>query len=296
LAWPGETPYPVGVTAAALLLVFGAAVLHAGWNALTKRAGDPVVFLWLVGIVASVLYMPVALTVLAHHGLRAAAIPFVIGTIVLHALYFFSLGRAYGSGDFSLVYPIARGLGVALVPVAALLVFDERLSPLGSLGIGLVAAGIFCLHWRPGAWTAAAFTGSGTGWALATGVLIAAYSLLDKAGVARISPLTYIWLMEMGSCVLLTPVALAKGDVMRREWRTNRATILAVALMSPTAYVLVLFAFQLSKTGYVVAAREMSIVLSAIIGSVWMKEGALGHRLAGAGVVLAGVICVALAR
>jgi len=289
-------PYPVGVTAAALLLVFGAAVLHAGWNALTKRAGDPVVFLWLVGIVASVLYMPVALIVLAQQGLRAAAIPFVIGTIVLHALYFFSLGRAYAFGDFSLVYPIARGLGVALVPAAALLLFDERLSPLGSLGIALVAAGIFCLHWRRGAWTRAALMASGTGWALVTGVLIAAYSLLDKAGVARISPLAYIWLMEMGSCVLLTPVALAKADVMRREWRTNRATILAAALMSPTAYVLVLFAFQLSKTGYVVAAREMSIVLSAIIGSVWMKEGALGRRLAGAGVVLAGVVCVALAR
>lgn len=284
------------MTAAALLLVFGAAVLHAGWNALTKRAGDPVIFLWLVGLGASTLYAPVALTVLARQGFQTAAIPFVIGTILLHALYFFTLGRAYAFGDFSLVYPIARGLGVALVPVAALLLFEERLSSLGTLGIALVAAGIFSLHWRPGAWTRAAFTSSGTGWALATGVLIAAYSLLDKAGVARISPLAYIWLMELGSCALLTPVALAKVDVMRREWRTNRATIVAATLMSPTAYLLVLFAFQLSKTGYVVAAREMSIVLSAIIGSVWMKEGALGRRVAGAAVVLAGVVCVALAR
>jgi drug/metabolite transporter (DMT)-like permease len=286
----------VRVTAAALLLVLGAAVLHAVWNALTKRAGDPVVFLWCVGVTASALYAPVALVVLAQQGVRAAALPFVIGTIVLHALYFFALGRAYAAGDFSLVYPIARGLGVALVPVAALALFDERLSPVGTLGIGLVAAGIFGLHWRPGAWGGAALRRAGTGWALATGVLIAAYSLLDKAGVARISPLAYIWLMEVGSCVLLTPVALAKADAVRREWRANRLTIVAAALMSPTAYVLVLFAFQLSKTGYVVAAREMSIVLSAIIGSVWMKEGALGRRLAGAGVVLAGVACVALAR
>jgi len=45
-----------------------------------------------------------------------------------------------------------------------------------------------------------------------------------------------------------------------------------------------------------VAAREMSIVLSAIIGSVWLKEGGLRQRLAGAAVVLAGVACVALAR
>jgi drug/metabolite transporter (DMT)-like permease len=283
------------VTVAALVLVLGAAVLHAGWNALTKRAGDPVVFLWCVGVLASALYTPIALTVLARQGFRAAAIPFVIGTILLHALYFFTLGRAYASGDLSLVYPIARGLGVALVPLAALGLFDERLSPLGILGVSLVAAGIFCLHWRPGAWTRATLHG-GTGWALATGVLIAAYSLLDKGGVARISPLAYIWFMEVGSCTLLTPVALARADAMRKEWRVNRATIAAAALMSPTAYLLVLFAFPLSKTGYVVATREMSIVLSAIIGSVWMKEGALGRRLAGAAIVLAGVVCVALAR
>jgi len=284
------------VTAAALLLVLGAAVLHAGWNALTKRAGDPVVFLWWVGVLASALYAPIALVILARLGFSAAAVPFVIGTIVLHALYFFTLGRAYATGDSSLVYPIARGLGVALVPMAALALWDERLSPLGTLGVILVASGIFFLHWRPGAWTAAAFLASGTGWALATGVLIASYSLLDKAGVARLHPLAYIWLMEMGSCALLTPVALAKGDLMRREWRVNRGTIAAAALMSPTGYLLVLFAFQFGKTGYVVAAREMSIVLSAVIGSVWFKEGGLRRRLAGAAVVLAGVACVALAR
>jgi drug/metabolite transporter (DMT)-like permease len=284
------------VTAAAFLLVLGAAVLHAGWNALTKRAGDPVVFLWWVGVLASALYAPIALVILARHGFSAAAVPFVIGTIVLHALYFFTLGRAYATGDFSVVYPIARGLGVALVPMAALALWDERLSPLGTVGVILVASGIFFLHWRPGAWTAAAFLASGTGWALATGVLIASYSLLDKAGVARLHPLAYIWLMEMGSCALLTPVALAKGDLLRREWRVNRGTIAAAALMSPTSYLLVLFAFQFGKTGYVVAAREMSIVLSTIIGSVWLKEGGLRRRLAGAAVVLAGVACVALAR
>ena len=160
----------------------------------------------------------------------------------------------------------------------------------------LVASGIFFLHWRPGAWTRAAFLASGTGWALATGVLIASYSLLDKAGVARLHPLAYIWLIEMGSCVAAHAGGPGPGGLMRREWRVNRGTIAAAALMSPTSYLLVLFAFQFGKTGYVVAAREMSIVLSAVIGSVWFKEGGLGRRLAGAAVVLAGVACVALAR
>src|SRR5262249_58085136 len=60
----------------------------------------------------------------------------------IHAAYFYALGRALGSGDFSLVYPIARGLGVGLVPVGARLWLGERLSPLGATGVGLVVIGI----------------------------------------------------------------------------------------------------------------------------------------------------------
>jgi drug/metabolite transporter (DMT)-like permease len=274
----------------------GAALLHAGWNALAKRGGDPVVFLWCVGGLATAIYCPVGLWVLAQRGFSPAAVPFVIATVVLHSLYFFTLGRAYRAGDFSLVYPVARGLGVALVPMLALALFEERLSPLGATGVGLVAAGIFSLHWRPGAWTRAALLASGTGWAIATGVLIASYSLVDKAGVARLHPIPYIWLMEAGAVILLTPVALARRGAIGHEWRDNWRTITLAAVMSPTGYLLVLFAFQLSKTAYVVAAREMSIVLSAIIGSVWLGEGSLGRRLLGSAVVLAGVACVALAR
>jgi drug/metabolite transporter (DMT)-like permease len=288
------------VSVAALLLVAGAAVLHAGWNALAKRAGDPVLFLWWAGAVATALYTPIALATLARQGLRAAALPFVVGTVILHAVYFFALGRAYAAGDYSVVYPIARGLGVALVPIGALLLFDERLSALGTLGIALVAGGILGLRAglprSPRAAVGAARPRAGTGWAAATGVLIAGYSLLDHAGVARLSPLAYIWLMQLGSCLLLAPVALARRDALACEWRQNRSTIVAAAIMSPTAYLLVLFAFQLSKTGYVVAAREMSIALSTIIGAAWMNERIGRRRLAGAAVVLAGVICVALAR
>ena len=64
--------------------------------------------------------------------------------------------------------------------------------------------------------------------------------------------------------------------------------------MNLTAYLLVLFAFRLSKAGYVVAARELSILFSAVIGSLWLGEGRLLPRLARASV--AGVALVALAR
>jgi drug/metabolite transporter (DMT)-like permease len=288
------------MTGAALALVLGAAILHSAWNALAKRAHDPLTFLWCSVTLATGQLGPVALWVLGSQGFPLSALPFVVATTVLHALYFFALGRSYQLGELSLVYPVARGLGVALVPLLALFLFDERLSPLGTAGIALVVSGIVGLHLTPRAWSAEAsgsgLVGPGTGWALLTGLTIAAYSLVDKAGVARLHPVPYLGLLGFGSIVLLSPAVLSKPAVLRREWAVNWRAILLASAMNLTAYLLVLFAFRLSKVGYVVAARELSIVLSAIIGSVWLNEGRLGPRLTGAGVVLLGVACVALAR
>lgn len=284
----------------ALLLVIGAALFHAAWNALAKRARDQLAFLWSSVSLATVALTPVGVWTLPPGGPSPAAVPFLAATTVLHALYFYALSRAYGSGDFSLVYPIARGLGVALVPVAALILLEERLSPLGTLGVGLVVVGILAINLRV---PAAARRGrrprrlgAGTGWALATGLTIASYSLVDKAGVARLHPLPYLVIMGAGMSLLLTPPVLARGEALRREWRTNWRAILVASTMNLTSYLLVLFAFTLSKAGYVVAARELSIVLSVLIGRLWFGETPLGPRLAGAAVIVAGVVCVAWAR
>ncbi len=285
------------MTGAALALVTAAALLHASWNALAKRGRDPVVFLWWTNCGSTLMLLPLGVGELARTGFPAGAAPFVVATSALHSFYFYALGRSYGSGAFSLVYPVARGLGVALVPVVAFFVFDERLSPVGVLGVALVAAGIVALHLltAPRAGVAGP-AGSATAWALATGLTIAAYSLVDKAGVQRIGPVPYLMLIEAGCVVGLLPAVVARAGLVRREWAENRGAIVAVAAMSAAAYALVLFAFRLSKAGYVVAAREMSIVLSALIGSLWLGEGRLAPRLTGAAIVLAGVAAIALAR
>jgi drug/metabolite transporter (DMT)-like permease len=285
--------------AAALILVLAAAVFHSCWNALTKSARDQFAFLCLAVGVASVLFLPVTLWALPPGGVPAAAWPYVIATVALHALYFYALGRSYRSGEFSLVYPVARGLGVALVPVLAALFLDERPSAVGALGIGLVVAGIVALQLVGMARTATSARlrlGAGTGWAVVTGLTIAAYALVDKAGVSRLHPVPYIGLMFVGSLLLLLPAALADRGRFRREWTANRRAILAASAMTLTAYLLVLFAFRLSKAGYVVAARETSIVISVVVGRLWFGERRLAARLAAAALVLAGVACLALAR
>ena len=294
----------------ALLLVLAAAAIHASWNALTKRAGDQLAFLWSSVSLATVVLLPVGWAWLPSEGVPRAAWPFLVASSAIHAVYFYVLGRAYGSGEFSLVYPIARGLGVALVPVAALFVLDERPSPLGALGVLLVVAGIVGINLSSAGLSSAGrgaaglgaaassrrLMSAGTGWALVTGLSITAYSLVDKAGVARLHPVPYIAILGVGMSLLLVPALVRRRAALAREWRTNWRAILVASTLNLTSYLLVLFAFRLSKAGYVVAAREISIVLSVAIGRLWFGERRVGRRLAAATLVLAGVICVALAR
>src|SRR5213596_3877219 len=211
------------MTGGALALVLAAAVLHAGWNALAKRGTDPLAFLALCSCVAAPVLVPLAAPMLWRDGLPARAVPFVLGTIALHVLYFYALGRAYSSGAYSVVYPIARGLGVALVPVGAYVLLDERLSPIGIAGIAFVVAGVLTLHQvgHRHAIATGAPLGAATLWAVVTGLSIASYSLLDKAGVARLHPVPYMLLMEAGCAAVLLPLARARGIAVRAEWRAN---------------------------------------------------------------------------
>jgi drug/metabolite transporter (DMT)-like permease len=273
-------------------------MLHAGWNALSKRGCDPLCFLYLATALATAFVIPAAVWVASREGVSAAALPYVAVTIAVHSLYFVLLSRAYRAGDLSIVYPVARGLGVALVPVLALVFLGERLSRVGTLGVALVVIGIIAIQLADRRWRGlgAPALNPGTAWALATGAMTAMYSLVDKAGVARLHPVPYIGAMFLGMTLVLLPVVLRDARALRVEWTVNRRSIAVASFMTIGGYLLVLFAFRLSKAGYVVAAREVSIVLSAVIGRLWLGELGSARRFVGAAIVLAGVVCVALAR
>jgi len=129
------------------LVVLLAAALHAVWNFAAKRAAGNLGALWLGGCLGAVLSWPCA--VLAHQmePLTLIGLPYIGATGILHAWYFGLLARSYVVGDISLVYPVARGTGVAGTATVASVFLHERLSLAGVAGILAICLGTGLLGW-----------------------------------------------------------------------------------------------------------------------------------------------------
>jgi multidrug transporter EmrE-like cation transporter len=112
----------------AFALVITSAFAHAGWNFLLKRSEHKTSFLWSAGGVA-ILAMLVPAVVLAFYDEPGwGGVGFGVGSGVIHGVYGMSLSRGYQLGELSSVYPVSRGMGPALVPIAAVVLFDEHIS------------------------------------------------------------------------------------------------------------------------------------------------------------------------
>jgi drug/metabolite transporter (DMT)-like permease len=286
----------------AVALVLTAAVSHAIWNMLVRRGSHREAFAWWMALSAGVLYLPVGAYLWATRGVPGAGWPFVAVTVVVHAFYFVFLGRGYEHGHLGLVYPIARGTGPVLVPVLAVPLLGERITPFGAAGIGLIVVGVVSLS--AGGFTpralrtlAVAVRDPAALYALATGATIAVYSVNDKVGAGWISPVLYAYLLFAGASVLAAPYFWLGGrrDATRACWCENRRSILLAGLLSPATYGLALIAFQLGQVSYLAPMRELSIVFAALLGMLVLGEPRSASRLASACVTAAGVVVVGVA-
>lgn len=278
----------------ALVLVLAAAFGHASWNLLSKQAGGGAAFVWIYCTASAVLFAPPALAAIflrpGRFGLWGLA--FVAGSALIHTGYFVLLQRSYRVGDLSLVYPLARGGGAMLSTTAAILLFGERPSALALAGAFVVGAGILLFAGSPGSGQSRRGFWSG----LLTGALISMYTLWDKHAVSKVgvSPIVMQWGTTVGLALLLAPTAAKNWDEVRREWKTHRKQALGIGVLSPLAYILVLTAMVFSPVSYVAPAREISILIGAVMGARVLAEGDPQRRLLASAMMVLGVIALAI--
>jgi len=291
------------MSADALVLVLAGALLHALWNLFAKQASGGLPFVWLFGLVSLAVALPFgAFSWLANSrqlGLQAWV---AIGASALvHGTYSLVLQKGYRESDFSLVYPLARGTGPLFAVVGAIAVLGETPSLLGWTGIGAILAGILLISdpSRLVRVSSVSFPKARAGilWGALTGLSIAAYTLIDGWAVKAlgIAPVLYYVLGLALRTLLLAPLALRDPQALRSQWRLNRRYILAVGILSPLAYTLVLFAMTLAPLSYVAPLRELSMLLGVLFGARLLRETLVPSRAVGTACMLAGVVMLARA-
>lgn len=285
------------MSALALTLVLVAAFAHAGWNYLAKKACGGPVFVWLFATASAVMYAPLAIYVIwayqPHIGL--AELGFVLGSAVFHAVYFLLLDKGYQIGDLSVIYPLARGTGPLFSSVAAVALLGERPSLLALGGALTIAAGIVILTGNPARLKDPANRRPML-YAIFCGLVIATYTVWDKIAVATffIPPILYDWATNFGRVFLLAPLAVRGRAEIGEKWRKGKWSILAIAFLSPLAYILVLTAMVFSPVSYIAPAREISILIGTLCGTQILREGNVKPRLAAAGAMVVGLIALAI--
>jgi drug/metabolite transporter (DMT)-like permease len=281
-----------------LLLVVFASFIHATWNLLAKQAA-PVgpVFVFAYNLIACAAYAPWVLYLLIQGdgiGWTWIGVGFLLLSGLLHLAYSLCLQRGYQVADLSVVYPVARGTGPMLSTLGAFLFLGEMPSAQGALGLLFVVAGIALIA-KQGNLSALRRPGgqSGVRWGTATGSLIASYTVVDAYAVKTlgIAPVVLDWFSNLLRFFLLAPLVIANPrkamDAMRGYWWIA----VGVGLLSPLSYILVLAALTSGAPLSLVAPmREMSMMVGALMGMLVLRERVGPWRLAGCGVLIAGVI------
>ena len=295
-------------------LVAVSAVLHLAWNVRLKTAGDPLRAATIGMLAASLVIVPLGFVVWWVQGqvaLPAEGIGLGLVSGVVEAAYFILLAAAYRRGDLSVVYPLARGTAPLLAVFIGVAVLGERLGVAGSLGVIALLVGFLWLQrpWRAIALARTASAGAReTGarktaarkavadsailYALATGVMIATYTAIDRVGTRRIDPFPYaaiLWVTCSG--VLVVWVAVAGGGDLLRYGPTAARRAAVGGWMTLVAYLCILVALSVAPLSGVAPLRESATVVAAAWGAVRMGEASdrsEAARRIGASVLIVG--------
>ena len=290
------------MTLIALGLILLSAMAHASWNLLAKRANNQELFIWWMLVAISVLLFPLAIVLFLAESIIYPGWWFVLGTVILHALYFVLLGRSYTYADLSLAYPVARGLGPALVPILGVVILQETISPPAIAGIILVISGIYTVYW----WghfqqflrePLRLFRDVGVRYAMCTGLVNAVQSVWDKVGVGYVNPFLYMYLLAFGGVIVLFPYMLrthGRGAI-RSEGRINLKIVPIAGLLMFIAYGLVLLAMRFTQVSYIIPAREIGIVIGVLLGTIVLGESFGRGRIFGSLLIASGVALISLA-
>jgi drug/metabolite transporter (DMT)-like permease len=289
------------MTPDALILVLAGAMAHAAWNFLAKRASGGPSFVALYSLVSFAFAGPLCLWfwLTAPAAMSWPLLAACLCSALIHIAYSLALQHGYQVGDLTVVYPIARGTGPLFSVFGAILILDERLTLTGWLGVSIIFLGILLIAGGRQLFCATASPAMARGlrWGVITGLFIASYTVVDGWSVKTldVSPIVFYSLGLSFRSLLLLPFALRNVRQLREQWLINWHYIVAVGILSPLAYTLVLYAMTRAPLSYVAPIRELSMMIAALLGAKLLMEDDARMRIMGSALMAVGVVVMTVA-
>ena len=277
-----------------VLLVFLSAMSHGFWNYRAKEGDDKESFMLLLNITSLILFIPVFYLILPDIYFPMEILPYLLVSGLAEVVYFIGLGKAYEDGDLSVVYPVARSSPVFVTIVAALFL-GEHISLTGLLGILTIFIGVYVLHLK--GLTVADFsapvkylTSSSSRYAIIAALGTTVYSITDKLGVTTVPPLLYsFWLGFFVTGMMTVTVVMRKGIVTIRNELKHPLRVSFAGVLMRGGYMMVLYAMSIAPVSYILALRQVSVVIGALMGVVFLKESYGKVRVIGSIIIFLGV-------
>jgi drug/metabolite transporter (DMT)-like permease len=281
-------------------LVVASAISHAAWNLLAKGGSDKESFMWLMTATSLFTMLPIFYFFLPEWSFPLEALPYFLVSGVAETLYFITLRKAYELGDLSVVYPLARSSPL-FITVLAVLFLGEEISPWGAIGILLMVLGVYTIHLkglqaRDILHPLRSLRNRASQLALMTALWTTAYSMSDKVGVSTVDPILYAFWMDAFIVVFMTPIILWRHgwSGIREDWEKSKVRAVVAGFLARFGYILVLVAMSLIQVSYILALRQISVVLGTAAGVLFLKERYGRMRLLGSAIMFLGVYILAV--
>ncbi|MFE6965639.1 EamA family transporter [Agromyces sp. NPDC057679] len=275
-----------------VLAVLGAALLHGSWNAIAKAIPARLVSSALIG---SVYLVVGAIGCLIFPLPPQEVWPYLLLSAAVQTAYLVLLTAAYAKTEFGRTYPLTRGIAVLGITLISTIFLGERMTPAQMAGVAVVAVALFALSWSPMGKRGGP---AGTLMAVAVGVTITAYSVIDGMGV-RLSgePFGYAsWLFLLqGITIPLVCFVLSRDTTeMLRGMRRHAPMGALGGILSLAAYTIVVWAQSLAPLAVVSALRETGVLAAGAIGYLVFREPLSRWRMTATACAVAGIVAIRL--
>ncbi len=257
------------------LLILFSAVIHSIWNIQLKKSNDPITYIIAIAIVGWVIFTPYAIYRFFNSSISAETFLFTFSSFLIHFLYFLFLGRAYSKFELSVVYPIARGLSVFLIPIYGILILNEDMTFQAIAGccliiLGIIMTGSISIGDVTNRYKRKLFIKGGVFSAILIGIIISLYSLVDKQASSGIDPFLFVWITDTSAVIL--GIRFFRNSNFRNHFTKENIKLIIPGVFQFSSYAIVIYAYSSTMLSYAGTFREIGTVFGAIFAKIFLKE------------------------